>query len=488
MPRMDNHIVETVQDNFEEESSQLEHLIDKLPFDDPIMAIDYITIDNEVVEEETVMEDEEIIATVTLTSNNALIQYKLRPAPINKIPPENKSKIKCYYFLNKTSRSFAAVIQELDDELRDAICLFYLALRGLDTIEDDMTIPITKKEPLLRNFHEILFQRGWNFTENGPNEKDRELLVEYDVFIEEFLKLDKKFQDIISDITKKMGNGMADYAKNAAHEQYGVMSIKDFDLYCHYVAGLVGLGLNGLFVASGLESPELAKNSDLANIMGLFLQKVNITRDYLDDLLENRKFWPKEIWSQYVNDLSDLKEPGYETRAINCLSTMIHNSLEHVPQCLTYMSQIKNQSVFTFCAIPQVMAIATLALLFRNYNVYKGVVKIRKATNIYEVANIFIEFTKVIIQKNNSKDPNFMKISVACSQIKQWCHTNLPDLDKYNSGTLSSQLKPKDSQNDNDLLIFFSFLLLAFTAYLLYYCKEYFYYDGLEILDLFYSS
>ncbi|CAJ0923769.1 13616_t:CDS:2 [Entrophospora sp. SA101] len=63
------HIVETVQDNFEEESSQLEHLIDKLPFDDPIMAIDYITIDNEVVEE-TVMEDEEIIATVTLTSNN----------------------------------------------------------------------------------------------------------------------------------------------------------------------------------------------------------------------------------------------------------------------------------------------------------------------------------------------------------------------------------------------------------------------------------
>ncbi|CAJ0643135.1 5086_t:CDS:2 [Entrophospora sp. SA101] len=66
----DSHIVETVQDNFEEESSQLEHLIDKLPFDDPIMAIDYITIDNEVVEEETVMEDEEIIATVTLTSNN----------------------------------------------------------------------------------------------------------------------------------------------------------------------------------------------------------------------------------------------------------------------------------------------------------------------------------------------------------------------------------------------------------------------------------
>ena len=65
-----NCILETVQDEFEEESSQLERLIDKLPFDDPIMAIDYVKIDNEVVPEETVMEDEEIIAAVTLTSDN----------------------------------------------------------------------------------------------------------------------------------------------------------------------------------------------------------------------------------------------------------------------------------------------------------------------------------------------------------------------------------------------------------------------------------
>ncbi|CAJ0628718.1 8002_t:CDS:1, partial [Entrophospora sp. SA101] len=34
------------------------------------MAIDYVTIDNEVVPEETVTEDEEIITAVTLTSDN----------------------------------------------------------------------------------------------------------------------------------------------------------------------------------------------------------------------------------------------------------------------------------------------------------------------------------------------------------------------------------------------------------------------------------
>ena len=32
-----------------------------------------------------------------------------------------------------------------------------------------------------------------------------------------------------------------------------VHTSKDWDLYCHYVAGLVGIGLSGLFSASGLE-------------------------------------------------------------------------------------------------------------------------------------------------------------------------------------------------------------------------------------------
>ena len=30
-----------------------------------------------------------------------------------------------------------------------------------------------------------------------------------------------------------------------------VVSVKDYDLYCHYVAGLVGVGLSHLFASSG---------------------------------------------------------------------------------------------------------------------------------------------------------------------------------------------------------------------------------------------
>ena len=48
-----------------------------------------------------------------------------------------------------------------------------------------------------------------------------------------------------------------------------VETIDDYDEYCHYVAGLVGLGLSKLFHASGKE--DLA-GDDISNSMGLFLQ------------------------------------------------------------------------------------------------------------------------------------------------------------------------------------------------------------------------
>ena len=65
--------------------------------------------------------------------------------------------------------------------------------------------------------------------------------------------------------------------------------------YCHYVAGLVGIGLSRLFTASGLEGEEVGRDHQLANSMGLFLQKTNIIRDYLEDVLQGREFWPKEV-------------------------------------------------------------------------------------------------------------------------------------------------------------------------------------------------
>lgn len=55
--------------------------------------------------------------------------------------------------------SFAVVIQQLPEGLRDPVCVFYLVLRALDTVEDDMAIPQSIKLPLLHTFHEKCYDQ-----------------------------------------------------------------------------------------------------------------------------------------------------------------------------------------------------------------------------------------------------------------------------------------------------------------------------------------
>jgi farnesyl-diphosphate farnesyltransferase len=128
----------------------------------------------------------------------ALLRYKFLSADktqfreVSSLPPPSDpsySYALCYFYLNKTSRSFARVIQELDPELRHPVCLFYLVLRGLDTIEDDMTLDPALKQDLLKSFDSVIYKKGWNFDGNGSGEKDRILLERFDVVIEQFLLL-----------------------------------------------------------------------------------------------------------------------------------------------------------------------------------------------------------------------------------------------------------------------------------------------------------
>jgi hypothetical protein len=70
------------------------------------------------------------------------------------------------------------------------ICLFYVVLRALDTVEDDMTIPDDVKQSVLRSFHQNIVTPGWNFTGSGPKEKDAVVLVDFANCVEELLRLE----------------------------------------------------------------------------------------------------------------------------------------------------------------------------------------------------------------------------------------------------------------------------------------------------------
>jgi len=364
----------------------------------------------------------------TRTNSNA--RRKTWHEPIHQRDPnkETETEKACFKYLDLTSRSFAAVIKELHPELLMPVTLFYLALRGLDTIEDDMTIAIEKKEPLLRHFDQYMEKDGWTFNENGPNEKDRELLVHFDQVIIELKKTKKQYYDIIKDITIKMGNGMADYAKNAEFNENGVETVKDYELYCHYVAGLVGDGLTRLFIEANLANPALADRPELTESMGQFLQKTNIIRDIREDYDDKRRFWPKEIWSKYVKEWDDMFAPKNRELALQCSSEMVLNALKNAEQCLFYMAGIKDQSVFNFVAIPRSMAIATLELVFRNPAIFHSHIKITKGDacalmtqstqNLFLVCEVFRRYVRKIHKKNDPRDPNYLAISMQCARVR----------------------------------------------------------------------
>ncbi|XP_074802873.1 squalene synthase isoform X2 [Natator depressus] len=298
--------------------------------------------------------------------------------PLDQDALSDRLKI-CYRYLNQTSRSFAAVIQALDGELRHAVCILYLVLRALDTVEDDMTISLETKVPMLHDFHSYLYQPDWRYMESK-----------------------EKYKQVL----------------------------EDFPTYCHYVVGLVGIGLSRLFSVLELEDPIIGRDTELANSMGVFIEKTIIIRDYLEDQLAGREFWPREVWSRYAKKLSDLAKPENIDVAVQCMNELITNALHHIPHVLTYLSRLKTQSVFNFCAIPQVMAIATLAACYNNKQVFRGVVKIRKgqavtlmmdATNIQAVKSIMYQYVEEIYRKIPSADPSSNKTQRIIVSIQTLC-------------------------------------------------------------------
>jgi farnesyl-diphosphate farnesyltransferase len=160
---------------------------------------------------------------------------------------------------------------------------------------------------------------------------EKELLQNFGAVSRVFNTLPEGSRGVIRDITQRMGDGMADYvsvdmgqeaapphsaspppplpltpSRHAATPplppgSQGTTDVPSYEVYCHSVAGLVGEGLTRCFIARGLETEELAAQGEkvwpfckpageaeggrtlgLANSMGLFLQKTNIIRDYLE--------------------------------------------------------------------------------------------------------------------------------------------------------------------------------------------------------------
>jgi len=294
----------------------------------------------------------------------------------------------CFESLKSVSSSFNIVIKQLDDETMKVVCILYLVLRGLDTIEDDMSIPIEDKKQMLLNFHNDIENIDYSM-ECGDKPEYRILMKNFYKVNRTYKQLHSKYSNVIKSITHEMAKGMVEFLDKSSMD-----TTEEYDSYCHYVAGLVGIGLSQIFTLSGSEFNDLTKYESLSNSMGLFLQKTNIICDIKEDYDEKHYWWPKDIVSKHFSSMDEIFANGGETgeftttnKHTDLLNEMIMNAFRHIPDSIEYLSLVKNNSNFNFCAIPQVVAMQTLATLFYNPNVFKKTEKLNKIT----LARIFME-------------------------------------------------------------------------------------------------
>ncbi|MES1918036.1 squalene synthetase-like protein [Bonamia ostreae] len=303
----------------------------------------------------------------------------------------------CFAALARTSRSFAIVIGALGPELRIAVGVYYLLLRALDTVEDDSDCGDEKRRlRLLGDFHRLI--EDSEFVINGFGSEDERFLCEnLDKVLRVFHKLPRAYRMVIKQTAEEMGSGMIKFS-NVVH----VESIAQYNEYTHYVAGILGEGLTKLFILSGSENRfQIGDYKSTSNSMGLFLQKTNIIRDFKEDLEEGRNWWPKEIWGGHFDRLEEFaKKPG-STESLKCLNEMVCDAIAHFPDCSEYLSKLSDRKVFRFCAIPQIMALSTLELMYSNSEVFEKSVKLRRG------------YTAKVFTKLLSYD-DFQEIAVVC--------------------------------------------------------------------------
>ncbi|KAK2642554.1 hypothetical protein Ddye_024317 [Dipteronia dyeriana] len=256
----------------------------------------------------------------------------------------------CYTMLYKSMRSDIIshpMFPPVDTHFRNAVCVFYLVHRALDTIEDDTSISPDVKVPMLVDFHHRLYDRDYKFSCGKKN--DQVLMDQFHHVSTAFMELQKGYQEAIEDITKRIGAGMAKF---------------------------------------------------------IYKEKKDIIEDYLEDINEipkPRLFWPREIWSQYVNKIEDFK---YE--AVQCLNEMVTDALKHAGDCLNHISALKDNAALQLSAMCSVVGFGTLALCYNNIQVFQAGVKLRpglvakivdRTRTMSDVYNAFFEFASLMKSK-----------------------------------------------------------------------------------------
>ncbi|KAL5791027.1 hypothetical protein ACOSQ2_005915 [Xanthoceras sorbifolium] len=390
-----------------------------------------------------------------------LVKLKMALRGAEKHIPTEPHWAFCHAMVYKFLRN-ALIFQQFETKIRDAVCVFFLVLRVLDTVEYDTSIPTEVKVPMLIDFYRHLSDIDWHHS-CGTRNLDKVVVHEFHHVSTAFMELEKGHQETIVDFTRRMGAGMAKFICKE------IATIDDYDEYCHYSAELVEIGLFKLFNPSRKQDPHMEK---LCGSTFIFYQKRDMIEDYLEDINEIPKpriFWPREIYSKYVDNIKDLKCEENSIKAVQCLNEMVTDALKHAGDCLNHLSTLNDDAALQFFGALAVKGMGTLVLCYNNIQVFKDKVRLRHgfAARLYEqtktmsdIYNVFFEFASVMKSKVEMHGPNAMKTLSELNKIQEICRK---------SGLLNTRkfyiIKGEQGYNSYLMMTLFSLLFIIF-AYL----------------------
>ncbi|MEK6627958.1 MAG: squalene/phytoene synthase family protein [Bdellovibrionota bacterium] len=217
------------------------------------------------------------------------------------------SHYNCYKkHLENVSRSFSFCIAELNEPLRSQVGLAYILCRILDTIEDAHWSHSSEQSSAYNFFLNSLEASG---STNSPTvlkssfeqwqssfpisipDTEKALLLDFPLFLSHIKELSENAQKAVVKSVSNMARGMIHFSKTNPFAEKNILpSLPETNLYCFFVAGVVGELLTDL--ASELDNNFNRDSDGLKKSVhfGLFLQKINILKDQQTDESEGRFF------------------------------------------------------------------------------------------------------------------------------------------------------------------------------------------------------
>ncbi len=292
----------------------------------------------------------------------------------------------CKWALQSVSRSFALTIPLVEEALLAPIMVGYLEVRILDTFEDDIGkrhVSLEERVHAMNAIMEILERPDSQMAKRKAKELAREaedwvqdehyrgLVKNFDKVLTVHRSLDERTKASMVRWMHEMNAGMQKYL------QQPVYSFEDLNEYCYFVAGTPSGFLTELIRTRAKKLTPKASQvlQDNERDFGLFLQKVNIIRDFREDILQNEKiFWPGYLFDKHQLEPQELLDPTHEKQAMEMLNAMVNNAVAHVTSVHDYLTAVPDEyaGFRQGAAINFAMGVATLGEVRGNRDVFYG--------------------------------------------------------------------------------------------------------------------